>query len=405
VRVNVQLIEAATNRNLWAESYERKLSDVLALQNEVALAIAREIQVKLSPQEEARFAGVRAIDPQAHQAYLLGRYELARLTSEGTQRAIGHFERAIGIDPNHAPAYAALAEAYYYLSNWYLPPDQAMPLVRANAVKALERDGDLSIAHTMLAVVKAQYDFEWAEAMTTLQRAIRLNPGDATAHHWFGYVLMELGHFEEAEREFQKAAELDPMTIGTQWHATWPSFYRGDYPRTVSSLKELLAKDASAWSTYSLLGETYEQMGDYDEAIVELRKALALGGNPWVLAAIGRTHAKAGRRDSAMAVLRQLEHLAQGTYVSPYGAASIHAALGDADRAFELLERALSQHSEDIVLIKIDPRLEPLRTDRRFADLVRRIGLADSSMGSRARRERHAAARGTFRKTRVPVCA
>ncbi len=383
VRISAQLVDAATNRNLWAESYERSLADVLALQSEVALAIAREIQLKLTPREQASISATRSVDPEAHQAFLMGRFEMRRLTQESLERAVASFERAIQIDSTYGAAYAGLAEAYYFLNTWVLPPHQAMPLVRASARKALQRDPDLAIAYSMLAVVNAHYEFSWAGADTNLRRAISLAPGDAGTHHWYGSYLLLQGRFDEAELEFLKALELDPLTPGTQWHATFPSFYRGDYSRTLHQLNGLRARNAGEWTTFSLLGETFEQMGQYDSASVALRKSLALGGNPWVLAAIGRVHVAAGRRDSARAVLDQLNDLGRRRYVTPYAVASVYAALGERDRAFELLEDAFSERTEDLILIKIDPRLKPLRGDPRFTDLLRRMGLEETSSRGR----------------------
>ncbi len=379
VRVSVQLIRVATGKLVWSESYERSLSDVLALQSEVALAIAREIQVKLTAREQERLATSRAVDPRAHEAYLFGRHHHSnQLTYEGQMAALADFRRAIAIDPGYAMAYAGMGESCYILNNWYWRPDSAMPLVRDAAARALELDPDLADAHALRANVHAFYEWDFTRAEAGFRRACELNPSSQTAHLYYGYFLVNMGRFDEARREVARARELDPLSSWARWFATWPAFYERNYDQAIEELLQVAELDPTAWSSYSLLGEAYEQKKQYPQAIAHLRKARELGGNPWVHAALARTFAEVGQRDSAERVLRDLDTLSTGKYLSPYGPATVYAAMGDHQRAFEMLDRALRERSEDLLLLKIDPRVDRLRSDPRFVALLRRIGLAKS---------------------------
>ena len=348
---------------------------MLALQSDVALAIAREIQVKITPQEQARFADPRPVNPQAHEAYLLGRYQWNRSSREDKERGVALFKRAIEIDPGYAPAYAGLADAYWSVSNWWMPPDKAMPLARAGAQQALKLDSNLADAHALMGIVAGQYDFDGRAAEPEFRRAIELNSNSSLARFYYGYWLNEMGRFDEAQVQLSKARELDPLASYIRWLSTWPLFYQGRYDQLVPELQSLIAVDPQFADSYVLLGEVYEQKRDYPGALAELRKAVNLGTHPWALAAIGRVHAESGARDSAFAVIRRLEDLAKEQYVTPYGIASIYAGLGNHDRAFELLERAYRERSEDLLLLKVDPRVAGLRSDPRFDRLLRRLGL------------------------------
>jgi TolB-like protein/Flp pilus assembly protein TadD len=374
VRVSVRLVRAATGRLVWSESYERSLSDVLALQSELALAVAREIQVKLLPREREQLSSTRSVDPRAHEAYLLGRYHWSDLTYEGLTLAIGDYRRATAIDSGYAMAYAGLADAYYGLSNWYFRPDSAMPLVRDAVTRALALDPGLADAHALRAVVHAFYEWDFARAEVEYRRAVELNPSSGTAHLWYAYFLTIMGRFDAARAEIARAEELDPLSSWVRCLASWPAFYSRNYDQAIDELLKLAALDPHAWFAYSLLGEAYEQKGQYPQAIDQLRMAQALGGNPWVHAALARTFAEASQPDSARSVLRELDAMsAEQYYVTPYGLATVYAALNDRDRAFQLLERAASERSEDMTYLRIDPRVDRLRSDPRFAVLIRRL--------------------------------
>jgi serine/threonine-protein kinase len=374
VRITVHLLHAATGKQLWAERYDRDLRDVFALQSEVALAIAREIQVRLTPGERARLTTQRTVVPAAHEAYLLARYHMNKASQEERLKAVEYFRSAIGIDSTYALAYAGLGEGYYQLSNYWLPPDKAMPLARAAAQKALELDDDLAEAHALLGIVMALYDWKLDLGVAELDRAVELNPSSSPARAYRGYLAFPLGRFDVARADFLKACELDPLSSVFRWFATMPAYYQRDYRRAGEELRALTAFDSTFSDGYALLGETYEMMGDYPLALQTLGHAWALGSHAWVLGAIGRVHAKAGRPDSARAVLARLDALRLGEYTSPYPAATVHAALGEKDQAFARLEQAFRERCEDLILLKIDPRLGPLRDDPRYVGLLKRYG-------------------------------
>ena len=382
VRVTAELVEARSSRNLWAHTYEQPLSGVLALQDAMARAIADEIKVQLTPAETSRLTASRTVDPRAHDEYVLGRYESAHQSKEGLFKAIEHHHRALQIDPGYAMAEVGLAEAYYLLSNFYLPPDSAMPRVSAAAHRAVERDESLGDAHAFIGVVAAQYQWDFPQAEREYRRAIELTPSGASAHEWYGYMLFELGRFAEARSHLDTAVRLDPGNIYSRWFGFHPDFYEGLYDSVAVHLRVLLATDSTFAPTYSLLGETLEMQGHYPEALRILDQGVARGGNQWVRVAKARILAKMLRREEALATLSECEALARnGDYLSPYAVATVYAALGNPDRAFEWLERGMREHAEDMLLLKIDPRIAPLRGDPRFKALLQRLGFDRATTG------------------------
>ncbi len=228
----------------------------------------------------------------------------------------------------------------------------------------------------MLGIIKAQYDWDFARAIVQLGQGAELNPNSAMAHLWMGYVQLQLGQLDLARVEYDKAKELDPLAVNLVWLATWPSFYQRRYDEAIQRLNDVIDLDHGFSDGYALLGETYEQKGDFARALVELRRAESLGSHAWTEVAIGRVYAETGRRDSALRVIDELEERAKKEYVTPYGIATIYAALGDRDHAFEWLEKAFRDRCEDVLLMKVDPRIDRLRADPRFAPLLVRAGLA-----------------------------
>jgi tetratricopeptide (TPR) repeat protein len=351
---------------------------VLALQSEVALAIAKQIQVALTPSEHARLTTTGQVNPEAHEAYLLGRYAWNRSSREDKSKGVDYFKRAIAIDSTYALAYAGLADAYYSISNWWIPPDEAMPLARAAAEKAQALDPNLADAHGVLGLVYAGYDWDFRRAEAEFRRGIATGSSSATAHIWYGWYLGQRGRFDEARVQFAQAHALDPLSSYANWLETWPDFYQRRFDQTAASLLDLIALHPDYADAYSLLGETREQQGDLVQALVQLRKAESLGTHAWTLAAIGRVQAEAGHRDSALAVISELARRPKSEFVSPYCVASIYAALGDANHAFQWLERAVHERSEDLLLLGVDPRMDRLRSDPRCTALLRRVGLTIS---------------------------
>ena len=375
VRVTAQLIHAATDQHLWAESYERDLRDVLALQGEFAQAIAREIQVKLTPQEQVRLGSARLVNPEVYQQYLKGRYFWNRTTEVGLKKSIDYFHQAMDLDPTYALAYAGLADSYNVLGFYcYLAPKDSFPFAKASAEKALEIDETLTEAFTSLASATHYYEWDWSAAERLYQRAIDLKEGYAVAHQWYANLLTSLGRWDEALREVRRAQELDPLSLIISGALGWISYFARQFDETIERCHKTLEMDPDFVLAHLWLGMAYEQKGILEEAIAEFQRAIALSGSGTeTLAALGHAYAVSGNRAHARTVLDQLRALASQKYVSPYRLSAIHVALGEVRQAFEWLERACEEKSHWLVFLKVDPVFDPLRSDPRFQDLLRRV--------------------------------
>src|SRR5579864_2134630 len=356
VRVNAQLIEAATDRHLWASMYERSPGDVVILQSEVARAIANAIQVQLTPQEEARLTRVQSVDPQAYESYLRGRYFWNKRTDDSVRKSIDYFQEAIQKDPNYALAYAGMADAYLVRND--LSPKEACSKAKATAKIALQMDDGLAEAHNAMAMSLFCYDWDWAGAEREFQRALALNPNYAMAHQWYGQFQKAMGRRDWAA-EVKRARELDPLSLviaGAGQYLT-----SGQYDQAIENSRKKLELDPEFAHAYFQLGQTYEQRGMYKDAIAQFQKGLDLsGGEPSYLAALGYVYGLSGRRAEAMNVLTQLALLSKHRYVSPYDIAMVHVALGEKDSAFDWLEKALTARSYELVYLRVDNRMEPM---------------------------------------------
>jgi len=376
VRITALLVEAQTDRHLWAETYERDLGDILALQSEVAQAIAGEIRVTLTPQEEARLSRPRAVNPEAYHAYLKGRHHWEKRSEEGLRRARAFFEQAVELDPTYPLAYAGLADYYVTLGNFNLvPSEEAYPKAKAAAMRALEIDPACAEAHTSLATVKGSYEWDRPGAEESYRRAIEHHPSYATAHHWYADHLVSLGRFEEGIAEATIASTLDPLSAVISTDMGGYYFYAGDYDRAAAQTKKTLDLVPEFAPGYRQLGGIYEQMGRYDEAIEAFEKTRELtGGATYALTALAHAHALAGRREKAVELLRDLAEVGKRRFVSPYSIAAVHVALGDPDTVFEWLDRAVRQRDRALIWIKVAPRFDRVREDPRFAAVLRAIG-------------------------------
>ena len=377
VRISTNLLHAPTDRHLWAESYERDARDVLALQGEVAKAIADQVQIKLTPQVTARLASARPVNPEAHEAYLKGRYFWNKRTEEPLKKSIGYFEQAIKKEPEYALAYVGLADSYSILAQWdLLPPHEAYPKAKAAAVKALEIDERLGEAHTSMAAVKAYYDWDFAGGEKEYKRAIELNPNYATAHQWYSELLSDMGRHEEAIAEVRKAQGLDPLSLIINSTAGEAFRFARRYDQALEHYRKALEIDPNFAGVHEYLGRAYVEMGEYEKAISELQKALSLsGGSPGITAELAHAYAVAGKKREALKILDELDATSKRRYVSPFLRAHIYTGLGDSDRAFYWLERAYEDRSNLMTRLKVDPRFDPLRSDPPFQNLLRRIGL------------------------------
>ncbi len=375
VRITVQLIEGKSDRHLWAESYQREMRSILALQSEIARDISREIKAKVSSDEQARLVTTRSVDPQVHRLYLLGRYHWNKRSAKGLSAAIDYFQKAIAQDPTYAPAYGGLADCYAVMvTHSSARPSDVFPKAIAAATKALEFDETLADPHASLAYTKDVYEWDWAGAEREYKRALQLNPNDASTYHWHALHFAYMGQLEEAITEIKKAEELDPVSvIVTANEGMLLHFFRHD-DEAVAELQKALEMDPNFILAHSTLGAVYTSQGRYDEAIAERKKAVELSKGFFGLAGLGRAYAQAGRRAEAEKIIKELQEQARRDYVHPSHLALIYIGLGDKDSAFAWLEKAYAEHSF-LYFLKSDPNFDPLRSDPRFQDLLRRMNL------------------------------
>jgi TolB-like protein/Tfp pilus assembly protein PilF len=373
VRITAQLIGTGPERHLWANNYDRDLSDILILLSEVARAIAGEIQVTLTPEEETRLGSTRPVNPEAHEAYLKGRYYWNKRTEEDIKQAIAHFQRAIEINPAYALAYAGLADCYVVPTN-PLPPREALPRAKAAATKALEIDNTLAEAHTSLAVVMMQYDWDWAGTEREFQRAIELNPNYATAHQWYAEYLAAMGRLDEAIAKVKRAEELDPLSLIISWNVGRILIFARQYDQALEQGRKILELyPTSDWEAHDILALAYEQKGMYDEAIAEYEEAS--GFTEEEIDEFRQAYAVGNMIGYWQKRLDILERPPKQEAVNLFLSIPIYARVGEKDQAFEWLERAYQEQSLGwfVVDLKVDPMLDPLRDDPRYADLLRRM--------------------------------
>lgn len=377
VRITAQLIQAPTDKHLWARSYEGDLRDTLALQNEVAAAIAEEVSINLTPQEEAALKNAKLIDPEAYESYLKGRYFWNKRTGESLQKAIEYFNEAIAKDPRYAQAYAGLADSYALLGNSdfaVMSPREAYPKAKAAATKALELDNSLGEAHTSLAFCLGLFEWNWDAAENEYRRAIALNPGYATAHQWYGLQLSALSRFDEAIAEIRKAESLDPLSLIISADVADVLFAARKYDEATEQSRKTMEMDPNFPIAHYELGQALAQKKMYGPAIIELQKASELsGGDTTCIAVLGYAYAAAGKSGEALKLLNELKNRPNQRFSYAAHEALIYASLGDRDQAMGFLEKAYQEHFDALALRS--PAFDPLRSDPRFQNLMRRIGL------------------------------
>ncbi len=376
VKVTAELIRTKPEREVWARSYERRIDDVLALQGEIAGAIAQELRIKLAPERRARMAAARPVKPEAHEAYLKGRFFMNKQEEKGIRTALEYFQRSVRIDSLYAPGWAGVGDAYYNLSNVWLEPRVAIPQARAAVERALRLDPDLPEAHATLGILNAAYDWDWTGAERECRRALELNPSLSQCHFNYGYLLTALGRFDEAIAECSEAERLDPLSTYMRVLGAWPYYLAGRYDEAIAAWREAEQVEPGYAPTHLNLGQAYEQKGMFPEAIRELETGTKLADNPSPLAFLCHAYASAGRRDDALATLARMHQAMKEHHVTADAMAVAYAGLGDKDRAFQWLEQAYQNRDEDLVYLKTDPKLASLRSDPRFRELLRRMHLA-----------------------------
>jgi serine/threonine-protein kinase len=382
VRVHVQLISARNDSHLWAEKYDRKLTDVFGVESEIAKAIADTLQARLSGSEQRAIATKPTENAEAHQLYLKGTFFSNKRTGPDLRTAIDYFNAAIGKDPNYALAYAGLADAYALLSLYGGEgPKETMPQAKAAARKALELEDTLPEAHNSLGLVLALHDFDFAQSKKEFERAIELNPNYATAHHQLGNVnLAMVGEFNRAIAEGNRAVELDPLSLIINADLGQDFMLARRYDQAIDQLRKTLAMDPRFYYARWTLGEALQMRGQLGEAMAEYKKAAEITDDPMVMVLLAQGYAKTGQREKAWELLSQLEQLARRRYVGPFTFALVHLALGEKEKAIDDLERAYRERADPgIVGIKVEPLLDPLRGHPRFERLVAKVaGTAES---------------------------
>jgi TolB-like protein/tetratricopeptide (TPR) repeat protein/DNA-binding winged helix-turn-helix (wHTH) protein len=376
VRINVELIHAGMDRHIWSNSYEGDLRDVFILQASVARKIADEIRVTLTAPDRARLTRVRTADPDAYRAYSEGRFWSNKRTEEDLKKAIGFFQQAIDKDPNYALAYDGLADCWIPLG-WYgfVAPSEAFPRARDAITKALSLDDSLAEAHTSLAFVTAYYDRDWAGADREFRRAIELNPNYANGRHWYAEFLSLVGRHAQAIAESQRARELDPLSsIIDSWVSSRYYFARR-YEDAIKEGRNAVDMSPDFAPAHLVLGHAYEQKGMLREAVAEFETASRLAAGSMYSASLAHALAGAGRRSEALNLLEVLMTTAKRRFVSSYDLAICEMGMGNREQALDLLNAAVQEHSPRVAFIGVEPRFDELRADRRFAALLRSLGL------------------------------
>jgi TolB-like protein/DNA-binding winged helix-turn-helix (wHTH) protein/Tfp pilus assembly protein PilF len=374
VRITAQLIEASTDRHLWSQSYEGELRDTLALQNRVATAIADQIRINLTPQEQAALKNAKVVNPEAYESYLKGRYFWNKRTADGLKAALAYFKQTIEEDPKYAQAYSGLADTYALLGDWeygVLAPNEAYPKAKAAAIKALELDKTLGEAHTSLAFSLDAFDWDWESAETEFRRAIQLNPGYATAHHWYAWHLSEMGRNREAIAEMRKAENLDPLSLIISADVAEILLVAHLNDEAIQQSRRTVDMDPNFALAHYELGQAFVQKHSYNEAIAEFQKAIELsGGSIPCTSNLAYAYAVSNKRNEAVKILNDLK---TRSTTNASEIALMYVGLGDKDQAMKWLEKAYDEHFNPSILLR--SAFDPLRSDPRFQDLVHRIGL------------------------------
>ena len=377
--ISAELTDVRSNKLLWGEQYDRKMSDLLATQREIARVIVENLKLKVSGEEKG-LTKHYTDNNEAYQLYLRGRFYWNKRNEDAMQKSLEYFQQAIEKDPTFALAYCGLADAYILLgaadASGAMSALDALPRAKTAALKAMEIDDTLAEPHVSLAHVKYYYDRDWPAAERGYKRAIELNPNHAIAHQWYSIYLMSMGRFDEALIEARRAQELDPLSLPINMTWGWILLNARQYDQSIEQLNKTLEMDPNFILTHHRLGLVYEQQGKYDKAIAEFKQVVDLSrGKPLGVAALAHAYALSGKRVEAQKSLKELEELSEKRFVSDASIAMVYIALGDKEQAFAWLEKADKAHDALLARLKVDPRFDSLRSDPRFADLMRRVGL------------------------------
>ena len=373
--ISVELVDVLNKKLLWGKHYDRKLVDLLSTQREIATQITQNLKLKLSGADATLMTRHYAKNSEAYQLYLKGHYYASRYTKEGFNKGIDYFEQAIAFDPNFALAHNGLAFCYLNQTDWVFAPKDSVPKARHAIENALRIDGSLAEAHTMLAMIKLQYDWDWMGAEQAFRRAIEINPDYALGRSFLAWHLAAMGRFDESIAEDKRALELDPLSPAVNADLGWDLYLARRYDEAIEQFRKAIDLEPNYWLSHVLLGRCYEQKGMLGEAVAEFEKARQIESSiPEVVAALGRGYALSGRRADALKIIRELQERSKKEFVPSFSIATVYLGLGMKDEALQYLLKSYDEGSYYMIHLKVEPLLDSVRADPRFADIVRRVG-------------------------------
>jgi TolB-like protein/predicted Zn-dependent protease len=375
--LSLELVDAQTENLLWSRRYDRKQTDLILLQSEIARDVSEKLKAKLSGVDQQNVARTDTESSEAYQLYLKGRYHYNKFTDEGYYKSIEYFTQATEVDPKYALAYTGLAISYFGLSDQFEPPSEVMPKARVAAEKALALDDSLAEAHASLGLVKLFYELNWAEAEGEFRRAVDLDPNYANGHLFYCRLLASAGRADEAVKECELAVKLEPLSAVSSAYLGNVLMYANRGEDAVAQLKKALELDDSYAISHFYLGSVYQILGEYDKAIAEDEKAFQLNNNPRYLMALGSAYSAAGKREKAMEVLANLNEMKKERYVSSYFIAAVHAGLNNKEEAFALLDKAFEEHADSLAGLKVSVFTKSLRSDPRYDKLLKRANFSN----------------------------
>jgi tetratricopeptide (TPR) repeat protein len=377
IRVTARLIKTADGSSLWAGTFEERFTDVFAVEDAIAQKVAAALELRLSEEDKKRLTKRYTENTEAYQLYLKGRFYWNKYSEEGLRKSIEYFKQAFEKDPKYALAYSGLADTYSILGEGsYGPPKETFEQARTYAEKAIMLDDTLGEAHLSLGIVKLFYDWDLVGAQKELQRAKELNPNNAQAYHFYGHYLELAGRLDEATIETKRGVDLDPTNLVLSNEFAWTYYLSRKYDQAIAQYRKTLEMDPNFYFSSYEIAQTYEQKGMFQEAAAELNRARPISGDySWIIAELGCVNAALGKRAEAENIIQELKKRTVHEYIDPVLFAYIYVALGEKDQAFVWLEKGYQERSGNTPWLKVEPKLDPLRSDPRLVDLIQRIGL------------------------------
>jgi TolB-like protein/Tfp pilus assembly protein PilF len=375
--IQAELVDVSSGSQLWGEDYNRKLSDASGIQQEIARDISDSLRVRLNAEEKSKLAQSNTQNPEAYQLYLKGEYFLFKLTEQDGKKAVGYFQQAIDADSSYALAYTGLATAYVAFSDTSLVPQESIPKAKEAVKTALKLDDSLAEAHRALADILFNYDWDWPSAEREYKRAIDLNPNYAEAYHQYAWPLAMSGRSSEALAQLKHAQQLDPLSLFIATDMNVPFYVARQYDLSIEQSRKAIEMEPNFYMAHYTLAVALAQKRDYAAAIAEFRRAKSLSDVPWNDAGLGYVYAASGKKQDALHVIADLKSKAKKRHISPYAIATVYAGLGDRPAAFEWLEKAYQERSPGMTWLKVEPMLDNVRSDPRYADLLHRVGLRE----------------------------